>query len=86
VSSPHVFDEVSEVSGLGRRFLDGLFDLAQGKYPNTKFEMDISIASNRWLSEKFRLTEKRMLTYNPVTCQYFDYIYLMAVNYGFRVW
>jgi hypothetical protein len=52
----------SHVSGLGRRFLDGLFDSARGKYSNTKFEMDHSIASNQWLSEKFRLTEKRMLT------------------------
>jgi hypothetical protein len=52
----------AKVSGLGRLFLDGLFDSARGKYPNTAFEMDHSIASNQWLSEKFRLTEKRMLS------------------------
>lgn len=52
----------AKVSELGRRFLDGLFDSARGEYPNTKFELDRSIASNQWLSEKFRITEKRMLT------------------------
>jgi hypothetical protein len=41
----------AKVSGLGRRFLDGLFDLTRGdltrgKYPNTNFEMDHLIASN----------------------------------------
>jgi hypothetical protein len=52
----------AKVSELGRQFLDGLFDSARGEYPNTKFELDRSIASNQWLSEKFCITEKRMLT------------------------
>jgi hypothetical protein len=50
-----------KVSGLGRQFLDGLFDSDRGKYPDPKFEMDQSISNNQWLSDKFCTTEIRML-------------------------
>ena len=50
------------LSGLGRHLLDGLFDSARGNYPEPNFEINQPTVNNRWLSDKFCITERRMLT------------------------
>jgi hypothetical protein len=50
-----------KVSGLGREFLDGLFDNRRGPRPEFALELNPTVTRNTWLLERFISTEKRML-------------------------
>jgi hypothetical protein len=49
------------ISGLGREFLDGLFDTRRGSRPEFTLELNPTVTRNTWLMERFISTEKRML-------------------------
>jgi hypothetical protein len=49
------------ISGLGREFMDGLFDVRRGPRPEFKLELNPTVTRNTWLLERFITTEKRML-------------------------
>jgi hypothetical protein len=49
------------MSGLGRKFLDGLFDSRRGPMYESNIELNKPAARNTWLLERFNATEKRML-------------------------
>jgi hypothetical protein len=50
------------VAGLGRPFLDRLFDLRRDAYPDLPFEVKTKVTKNRWLLDKFGVTETRLLS------------------------
>jgi hypothetical protein len=50
-----------KVSGLGKEFLDGLFDTRRGPRPEFALELNTTVTRNAWLLERFVTTEKRML-------------------------
>jgi hypothetical protein len=51
-----------QVKGLGRTFLEGLFESRRGEYPKLSFDLNKKIERNHWLSDTFVVTEKRMLS------------------------
>jgi hypothetical protein len=50
------------VASLGSAFLEGIFDPRRGEYPEASFELNQRCARNRWLSDKFAATERRLLS------------------------
>ena len=51
-----------QVKGLGRTFLEGLFESRRGEYPKLPFDLKERTKRNHWLSDTFVDTEKRMLS------------------------
>jgi hypothetical protein len=51
-----------QLKGLGRTFLDGLFEAQRGEYPELSFDLNKKNQRNHWLSDTFVATEKRMLS------------------------
>jgi hypothetical protein len=61
------------VNSLGRHFLEGIFDSKRAKYPESQFKLSQRCSRNRWLSDKFVATEKRLLPVSPIL--FITYIY-----------
>jgi hypothetical protein len=50
------------VKSLGRPFLEGIFDSTRAEYPKSQFQPSQRCSRNRWLSDKFAATEKRLVS------------------------